>query len=197
MKLHPIALAAILCASTAQAVTLTADKAAFDAATAGLALTAESFDAVGPIDVSTVDFGSFTLGSSQLLDDFLGPPPFCLVPNCIAAVGDATLAFVTAQNAVGFFIGGLGDKTLSIAVDGASVVDLPNPSATFTFVGLYDLATPFSSVSIFAPGAPSGAGFQIDEVRLGRVAPIPVPATLPLLLAGLAGLGSVGARRPT
>lgn len=41
-----------------------------------------------------------------------------------------------------------------------------------------------------------GDGFGMDDVRIGSsVAPVPVPATLPLLLAGIGGLGWAARRR--
>ena len=58
-----------------------------------------------------------------------------------------------------------------------------------------DIATPFSFLRLVDTsnfGSESNAGWDIDAVS---VAPIPVPAALPLLLAGLGGIAWVGRRR--
>lgn len=58
-----------------------------------------------------------------------------------------------------------------------------NIDSPFSFLRLVDTST---------FGAASNAGWDIDAVS---VAPIPVPAALPLLLAGLGGMAFVGRRR--
>ncbi len=60
---------------------------------------------------------------------------------------------------------------------------LLNIGQTFNYLKLVDTST---------AGSSSNAGWDVDAVR---VAPIPVPAALPLLLAGIGGLAWAGRRR--
>ena len=175
----------------------TQDEAAFNAATAGLTFTTETFDTAPLGDLGTIEaFNGFTLAASSTISG-LDSSTFCLTPNCISIGSSSspyTLIFDTPVNAVGFFIGDGNGETSDFLVDGTVVGTITTPGSGFTFVGVYDFMNSFTEVTVedfliihelenvsFASGSPS--------------APIPEPGTLALIGTGLAGLGIAARRR--
>ena len=77
---------------------------------------------------------------------------------------------------------------------GGSIVDTfllstTNRAGLNTF--FFETATAFDNVSLDLDGA------YIDAIHVGNLAPVPLPAGLPLLLAGIGGLGLVARRKCT
>lgn len=88
----------------------------------------------------------------------------------------------------------LGGTTFDLS-DGSGNANLPQPITGSVFVpagGTVDLTISFLNYSDTTP-----AGISVDNIFLVPADPaeIPLPASLPLLLAGLAGLGFMGARK--
>ena len=182
-------------AAPAAAVTLTQDKSAFDAATAALSVTEESFDGFADeYFFTSIDAGPFTVEATGDVF-FLLFSTFCRSGKCLTAFSPFTISFDSPVNAAGFFLGDGDGGGSRVLVDGADVGGITTPLEGFTFVGVYDLATPFSTVRL--PDTVDWI-FEIDDVSFAAAsdtAAVPVPASLPLLLAGIAGLGLAGARR--
>ncbi len=95
----------------------------------------------------------------------------------------------------------VGPKTFSITVDGTAfdlTLDYPEGGAPdngdlfLVSIGLHELA----STAVVDFNIDDGDGFGIDDFRIGSsVNPIPVPASLPLLAAGLGAMGWAARRR--
>jgi hypothetical protein len=87
---------------------------------------------------------------------------------------------------------GLDSLTRDVAADIFGGIRQPDAGLYLVRLAL-DSATTLSNLSLNIDG---GDGFGIDDVRLGSsVAPVPVPAYLPLLAGGLGLMGWVARRR--
>ncbi|MEM8840947.1 MAG: VPLPA-CTERM sorting domain-containing protein [Pseudomonadota bacterium] len=176
-------------AGSVGAATLTQDESVFNAAVSGSILGLVDFDGVTASGVGSFDAGAFTISSSTSFS--VASSTFCLSGGCPAFIGNFTLTFDTPVTAVGFFVGDGNGSTSRVLVDGSDIGGISTPGSGFTFVGVFD-TTAFTTVQL--PG--SLGVFEIDDVsfRTGAAA-VPLPAALPLMLAGLAGLGGLACRR--
>lgn len=116
------------------------------------------------------------------------------------------LAAATAPlfDSISFFltdIDDVGPTTFSILVDGLEfdiAADIFNGNRQRNG-GLFYVNIGFDSLvnsSALSLRIDDGDGFGIDDVRIGSsVAPVPIPATLPLLAAGLGAMGWAARRR--
>lgn len=209
ISLTTVALAALTSAQGAYAATFS-DLASFAAATT-ITVT-EDFESLGT-DTNSFDgpitFASNITVSSQSNDLFsVGPGQSSNLTTAIGSnspSGD-TLTFDLGGvfGAIGFDLyqnlgggsqgGGLADFVISfflgatfVGFEGTTVA--PNGGSFFGFTGLL-----FDRVEIEAV---AGSSFEVaDNVALGdAVAPVPVPATLPLLVLALGGIAALRRRK--
>lgn len=121
------------------------------------------------------------------------PGSFCATSG-YSCQADLTLTFASAVANLSFNVSGAdaGDNVLLSIFNGASLLG----QLTFTFDTVVDLSSYGAITGLFFDDSSSGAGvaysnFSFDTVQ---VAPVPVPAALPLLAAALGGL-AVARRR--
>ena len=185
------AIALLPCLSSAAIVTFT-DRSTFEAS-AGT-VTSEDFESqtVGTnLQNATIDLGDFTLSVASVFGT-----PFNLIdqsgfnaPNAsiFAGIGlgdgeTMTLLFDIAITSFGADFGALNDFVQRSQFEVlADILLAPILSGEASFFG-FTSDTAFTSLVI--RGLPESDGFGIDNVTYS-VAPIPVPATLPLLALGL------------
>jgi hypothetical protein len=186
---------AAFAATASSAATLTQDKTAFDAATGGVAFSFEDFDALADESgLAVKDFGDFSVTSGDTFD-ITASVSFCRAGKCLFALDDSVaFSFDAPINALGFYLGAGNGAMFGVLVDSAFIGLISTPSSGYVFVGVYDLATPFSTVAL--PGEPGI--FDIDDVSYGALEdtgpsnPVPLPPALPLFATGLGALGLFG-----
>ncbi|MEM1078489.1 MAG: VPLPA-CTERM sorting domain-containing protein [Pseudomonadota bacterium] len=156
------------------------------------------------IDQST-DFASNTAGgfNGPVTEEGVGTFPVSTDPMVFTKVlaYEVGMTFGNDQSAPGTQYTGIFDVVLSAYsgtdfVGSVTVVSNGNDLSD-QFIG-FGSTTPFDRVELDYEGTASrGLARFITEVQFGLdpVAPIPLPAGLPLLLAGLGGLGLLRSRR--
>lgn len=197
-----VALALLSAQASAASFTVFTDRTAFEAA-AGASLATETFDSVvvdtsfagGPVTVGDLTISAEEPGAfgNQLID---APPVLGEVDGngttainfFTTAAEDAEIAFAAPVTAFGADFFNFNDDTLRTQVLILGELFSPDivPDDTLSFFGVIsDMA--FDSVTF--------AGLDNDVFGVDNVstvtAPIPLPATLPLLLAGIAGFAAV------
>ena len=180
----------------ASAATVTKDRVAWAGQVGANALTMQDFNGVvdGFNDL-VMELGGYRVRS---IGGVYGTSnaAFCLVPNCVETYNRFSVEFDTPVNFFGILIGDGDDAIATVEVDGVSAGNftLDGDAGEFTFVGAYDLATPFSKIEFFNPD-PNGIGqVTLENLEFGTVAAVPLPPGVALMLLGLGALG-VGARR--
>lgn len=187
-----VASAAILAvaASTASAANFTffTDRTAFEAALQGIVV--YDFDSGAPASGVTITGDDVNFANGQLedvIDQGNNPDTNFVFDNAVVAFGGD------------FDLAGPGGQGTNIAIQTAggatSVVPVEIPSTTAgTFWGfISDMA--FSSV-LFSEGSRTAnvETYHLDNLTTGA-SPVPLPAGLPLLLAGLGGMALVRRKR--
>lgn len=119
--------------------------------------------------------------------------------NNAGAPNVMTFTFNGPVNAVSFNFDGspaFADDVVTISAGGMSIdISGATEGSDDLFVGIFDLTTSFTEVSFtFATRVGNGT-FGIDDVTATAIAPVPLPATLPVALSGLALAGFVARRR--
>lgn len=168
------------------AATLTQDQTAFDAATSGLTFATETFDGFNLSDQTSVDFGPFTAAGPNF--DVTTPLSsfFCDSGQCLTNIdNELTLTFDTPIFALSWYAGSFYNE--EIRVDGAligTMTSLPD------FGGIYS-STGFTTVNFLGQGNFPVDLFDIDNLSYASAAPsvVPLPASLPFAVFGLAALG--------
>ncbi|MEM1276299.1 MAG: hypothetical protein AAGH74_07225 [Pseudomonadota bacterium] len=189
------AFATLLFASNAFGASVTTDQAAFNAATTGLVFQTEDFETQpDQFSFREADFGPFVF-RDNLADASASDTASvtdCGGNRCIDFISFGfLLTFDEPVNAVSFLIADSEGLTSDIQVDGqpAGSVVVPAGSGVFSFVGIFDLATPFTTVAVpfFFQTA------DVDDISFATATAIPLPGGLPLMLA--VGLGFLGMAR--
>lgn len=151
--------------------------------------------------VSITDF-QMTIGDTSFNYDFVRNE---------AVVTDSDNDFVFTLNTVGRVNDGVGDDVLSysflgfdpgdsfrfevdIDADGAGVIEDVRDVVFATGTAFVTFSNGNTRGNTFAEGDPNGTSFQFTQNLPTTLAPVPVPATLPLLLGALA-FGGVALRR--
>lgn len=185
----------------AQAIPMTfTDEASFLAAASGIPLTLESFESLtdtsspadlGPFSLSTAD-GNINVTSVVASDGFRSWG----IGGIFGSDYPATITFDSPVNAVGFDI--IGELTLASLLT-VSINSGTSPilslNSQVPFIGIVDLMGSITSVTIVQNNQGDGAG--IDRLQYGTASSVPVPATLWLFGAGLAGLAGVRRHKRT
>lgn len=188
----------LLSAAPASAVvTFFNDQAAFNAATAGFTFTFDGFDNdIAQADVITLDSGVISTNRDRLVDDNS-------VSNGVynnAIDGDGGTAseisewlFPQEVTAVGFDFFDVRAGRLTLEVDG--VTSQVSPVDGDGFFGFLS-STAVTEVT-FGNATNLINEFDLDNLQFGSadVAAVPLPATLPLLLAGFAAMGIARRKR--
>lgn len=172
---------------------------------------AASFDAAAG-SLNVIDFEGATPGFSASADAYVTNVAGCAAALCgynttsggqnfLAVTYNTTLSFDAPIEAFGAYFTGVqrGDATLTYADGSTVVLDLPastiNDGGTY-FFGFIDLGASIVSIDYFT--GTGGDYVGVDDIRFGTVsAPIPLPASLPLLGAGVAALMVRRRRRAT
>jgi len=111
------------------------------------------------------------------------------------------ITFDTLKGGFGFVANGLMPSfDLTINFDGGgSFTDNFSAGSNLTYLGFASDARDISSISLIntRPGSFAFAldDFGFTDAATTPVSPVPIPASLPLLLAGLAGLGALKRKR--
>lgn len=173
-----------------------------DAASAGISLSVEDFDAFPTSEnllTTPSSLGGITVSGSgdatELLDAFVNAPGKAPMIRSSTSGGDSiAFTFASPINAIGFDIFDFGTRadpnTLTLmTTTGAQVLfaSLGGDSGDPLFGGAIDTATPFVSATLQTSGASDFVEF--DNMQFGAVAAVPEPGTLALFGLGLAGLG--------
>jgi hypothetical protein len=147
----------------------------------------------------TIEIGFYfnSFGGYQKVLDFSG-----LASDVgLYALGKALNFYPFASGQEGAIVGGqIIDLVLSRNINDLMVTGSINGEVQFKFVDTRNLADS-NTLNFFIDdratrGSESGSGF-VDYIRISnsaKVSPVPLPAALPLLLAGVAGLGVMSRR---
>jgi hypothetical protein len=177
--------------TTAHAATFTQDKTAFDAATSSLSFSSNDFSTFRPVSNSW-DYDDFVVSSTRNIVARGGGS--CRV-SCLQIERNITFSFDEPVTAVGFYILHLVAGSTDVLVDDVKVGEASWGNPNYFFFGVYDLTTPFTTISM--PG--DRFFFYLDDlswsVAPDSPTPVPLPAGMLLLLSGLFGLGTYKFRK--
>jgi hypothetical protein len=185
---------AIIAATGAQAITVTTfdDRATFESAL--VFFVSETFDGGPPFPLVTVTGGSVSFANDlledRINDDAAVSTTFDFAIDIAAFGGDFDLAGP----------GGVGSGISFAVSDGVTteaVASLPGTAQGF-FGFIVDGPETFSQVLLSELDPAAGIEtYSLDDLTYGSGTPppIPVPAAMPLMLAGLAGFGLLARRR--
>ena len=108
--------------------------------------------------------------------------------------GTATFSFIGGTDAFGAYLSGVQNagETITFSDGSSQSVDIPNPGfdGGTTFVGFTDAGKTIASITINVSNDVVG----VDDVRYA-IDPVPEPASLTLLVGGLAGLALTRRRK--
>ena len=154
-----------------------------------------SFD-LGALPDVFVDFGSTVAGGFDY-DTTAGTFSRVAIEATLGTYGDGTGMLFADTAGLGFpndiFSFDNGSTTFFFSIAGLNLADPPAGAATFDDVFAFesDAVAPDFSVDPFA-----STTFYVGPVTVRTaIAAVPLPATLPMLLAGLAGVGALRRRR--
>jgi hypothetical protein len=174
LRILAVAATALTFAQGANAATITFNSLASYNSGVGPSTVAENFtgNQLNGTAISQIT-GSFLYGSNKLLrigGNNQGPQ-------------FTTLTFSTAMTAFAANIGSLGiNEQASVLLDGVLATIIPGGSG---FFGLHSTKS-FTSITFLDATFPSvNTQFNLDDIRVSAV---PLPAALPMLIAGLGGL---------
>lgn len=213
LKTSALAIAALLAATTAQAVPVIfegSDQSAGSLAAAPNSQAAsDAFDAATGGSLNLVDFDGNAAVGISFSDGTVENTPSCGFALCGGNTtsggsfflrqfaGINTITFDNAIDSFGAYFSGwqVGNQTITYD-DGTQVVlEMPDDiSSGMVFFGFVDAGASITSISYDA----SNDIVALDDIRFGvanAVAPIPLPAGGALMLAGLAAFGVMRRRK--
>lgn len=212
LKLIKTSIAALVIAAPAHAVTVfsghdvgagslaaapnaTAAAAAFDAAVSGTTIV----DFEGPTGIFSFTPDAFVRNTQRCAPALCGYNTTSGGANFLDVTFNATFNFSTAISAFGAYFTGVqrGDATLTYTDGSQTVLTLPAAqlsSGGTSFFGFNDPGKMITSISYFT--GTGGDFVGVDDIRLKVAsAAIPLPASLPLLLAGVGVFGALRRRK--
>jgi hypothetical protein len=147
------------------------------AASAGAqAATINNFGTLSPTSVESL--GRAVPAATTFTDDYL----FQVAEN---STGASSVVNISFSNILNF-------SDLSLRLFGGAVNDIDTGTGTLSVVS--SMLVPFTQYTVRVAGVTSGSGGGAYSGGL-VVAPVPVPAALPLMLGALAGLALIARRR--
>lgn len=201
--------ALVLTSGTASAITVFSDRTLFEAAVGPL--TTETFDnTIGTAPTIMFDGGITSTKSSDGIPPTLNRVEFGVFSGFVARDDFRNISFTFPDPIFAFgadfkdveslFVSGLFDnsnETLSISDTIAGSAGFFGLSSSNAFTQI--LFTTNAGVVLFPGGSPLGGdSFDVDNLSVSTsaaVSPVPLPAALPLLAAGIGAMGFMGWRK--